>query len=156
MEQTNKNIGIKVKLSKKKCKDENCPFHGRLKCRGKIFTGIVIAAKMQKTVTVEFPRQCYIPKYERYEKKRTRIKAHNPECINAKEGDIVKISECRPLSKTKNFVVIENLGKEKGFEEKMEALEEGKKRKKLPSESEEGEKKEVKEEKDASSQSENN
>jgi small subunit ribosomal protein S17 len=33
--------------------------------------------------------------------------AHNPPCINAKEGDVVKIAECRPLSKTKKFVVIE-------------------------------------------------
>ena len=146
MEQNNRNIGIKVKLPKKKCEDQNCPFHGRLKCRGKIFTGIIVATKMQKTITVEFLRQYYIPKYERYEKRRTKIKAHNPECISAKEGDIVKISECRHLSKTKNFVVIENLGKEKGFKERMEALEEGKKRK---------EEKET-EEKDASSQSESN
>jgi len=148
MEEINRNIGIKVKLAKKKCKDEKCPFHGKLKCRGKIFTGIVIAAKMQKTITVEFARQHYLPKYERYEKRRTRIKAHNPECINAKEGDIVRISECRPLSKTKNFVVIENLGKEKGFRERMEALEESKKRKK--------EEDEIKEEKDASNKSEGN
>jgi len=145
MEENKKNIGIKIKLPKKKCNDENCPFHGRLKCRGKVITGTVISTKMQKTVTVEFERQNYIPKYERYEKRRTRIKAHNPECINAKEGDRVKISECRPLSKTKNFVIIESLGKEKGFEERMEALEEGKTRK---------EEKEKKEEEDASSKSE--
>ena len=86
-------------------------------------------------------------KFERYEKRRTRIKVHNPECINAKEGDIVKISECRPLSKTKNFVIIENLGKEKGFTERIEALEEGKTRK---------EKKEEITEEDASSKSESN
>jgi len=125
MEEKSKNIGIKVKLLRKKCNDKCCPFHGNLKCRGKIFTGVVISAKMHKTVAVEFERKYYLPKYERYEKRRTRIKAHNPDCINAKDGDIVKISECRPLSKTKNFVVIENLGKAKGFEEKREALEEG-------------------------------
>ena len=129
MKETSKNIGIKVKLPRKKCNDESCPFHGRLKCKKKIFEGVVISTKMQKTVTVEFERQAYLQKYERYEKRRTRIKAHNPECINAKDGDIVRIAECRPLSKTKNFVIIENLGKEKGFEERREALEEGKKRK---------------------------
>lgn len=129
MKENSKNIGIKVKLPTKKCNDNHCPFHGSLKCRGKIFTGVVISTKMQKTITVEFGRQSFIQKYERYEKKRTKIKAHNPECISAKDGDIVRISECRPLSKTKNFVVIENLGKEKGFTERMEALEEGKKRK---------------------------
>jgi len=147
MEEKNKNIGIKVKLPKKKCKDGSCPIHGNLKCRGKIFTAVVISTKMQKTGIVEFARQYYLPKFERYEKRRTRIKAHNPECINAKEGDIVKVSECRPLSKTKNFVIIENLGKEKGFKERIEALEESKTRK---------EKKEEVKEEDASSKSESN
>ena len=146
MKPTSKNIGIKVKSKTKKCEDRKCPFHGSLKCRGKIFTCVVISTRMQNTVNVEFERRNYLPKYERFEKRRTRIKAHNPECVNAKEGDVVKISECRPLSKTKSFVVIENLGKEKGFEEKMEALEEGKTRK---------EGKEEKE-KDASSESEGN
>jgi len=145
MAESGKNIGLKIKLPRKKCTDTNCPFHGRLKCRKKIFTGVTISAKMQKTVTVEFIRQRYIPKYERYEKRRTRIKAHNPECVNAKEGDVVRIAECRPLSKTKNFVVIEDLGKEKGFAEKMEALEAGKKRLK-----------EIEEEADAGSESESN
>ena len=42
-------------------------------------------------------------------KKRTRLHAHNPSCIDAKEGDTVKIMECRPLSKTKKFVVIEKI-----------------------------------------------
>ena len=37
----------------------------------------------------------------------SRITAHNPPCIDAKTGDKVKIAECRPLSKTKNFVVVE-------------------------------------------------
>lgn len=147
MEKKNKNIGIKVKLPNKKCEDKRCPIHGNLKCRGRIFTAVVISAKMQKTSTVEFARQHYLPKFERYEKRRTRIKIHNPECINAKEGDIVKVSECRPLSKTKNFVIIENLGKEKGFTEKIEALEEGKTRK---------EKKEELKEENASNKSESN
>ena len=75
--------------------------------RGRTFTGTVIADKMAKTVTVEWERQKYIPKYERYEKRRTRVKAHNPENINAKEGDMVVIKETRPLSKTKHFIITE-------------------------------------------------
>ena len=81
---------------------------------------------MRKTAVIEFERLYFLKKYERYEKRRTRLKAHNPECINAKEGDIVKVMECRPLSKTKNFVIIKNLGKEKGFKGKMEARESSK------------------------------
>jgi small subunit ribosomal protein S17 len=75
--------------------------------RGKTFTGKVVSAKMHKTVVVEWERRVLIPKFERYEKRRSKVSAHNPEEINAKEGDIVKITETRPLSKTKNFIVVE-------------------------------------------------
>ncbi len=78
-----------------------------------ILTGTVISDKMQKTVTVEWPRLFYIPKFERYEKRRSRVKAHNPTCISAKAGDVVKIAECRPIAKTIAFVVIEKLSGEK-------------------------------------------
>ncbi|RLF76193.1 30S ribosomal protein S17, partial [Thermococci archaeon] len=47
-----------------------------------------------------------LKKYERYELRRSRIHAYNPECIDAKAGDKVLIAETRPLSKTKNFVVV--------------------------------------------------
>lgn len=127
------------KIPKQECNDKNCPFHGNLKCRGRIFTGTVIRSKMQKTVNVEWSRRCHLPKYERYENRRTRVKAHNPKCIDAKDGDVVKISECRPLSKTKNFVIIENIGKKKGFEEKKEAIEESKYKKKEEKEEESNE-----------------
>ncbi len=63
--------------------------------------------KAQRTVTVEWNRRVYVPKYERYQKKRSKVKAHNPEEIDAKEGDEVIIKECRPISKTKKFIVVE-------------------------------------------------
>jgi small subunit ribosomal protein S17 len=50
-----------------------------------------------------------IAKFERYEKRQSKIHAHNPPCIEAKAGDRVKIAECRPLSKTKSYVVVEVL-----------------------------------------------
>ena len=115
---------MKVKTPDKKCEDNNCPFHGNLKTRGMSFTGVVISDKMRRTCTVEWERRNYLKKYERYEKRRTKIKSHNTDCINAKNGDIVKIIGCRPLSKTKNFVIVENLGPKKGFKERIEALEE--------------------------------
>jgi len=114
-----------------------------LKIRGRTFVGTVISSKMQKTVTVEWERRHYLKKYERYEKRRSKIKAHNPPLINAKEGDVVKIMECRPLSKTKNFVVVEILGKEKGFKERMEAEEESKVKKEVKKEEQETENKSV-------------
>ena len=116
-----KNIGINVKMPSKKCNDSNCPFHGGLSLRGRQFTGTIVSTKMRKTAIAEFARLHFLKKYERYEKRRTRLKVHNPECLNAKEGDIVSIMECRPLSKTKNFVIVEKIGVEKGFMGKMQA-----------------------------------
>ena len=97
------------------CNDKNCPVHGHLSLRGRVFMGTVADAKMQKTVTVEWIRQKFIPKYERFLNKKTKVKAHNPPCIDAKQGEIVKIMETRPLSKTKNFVIIEKIGQDEDF-----------------------------------------
>ncbi len=80
-----------------------------LSTRGKILTGIVIATNSAKTAKIEFQRIIPLRKYERFEKRRTRLIVHNPETINAKVGDKVKIAECRPLSKTKNFIIIEKI-----------------------------------------------
>jgi small subunit ribosomal protein S17 len=94
-------------MAEKKCTDRNCPFHGEVKTRGRVLEGEVISDKMQSTVVVRRDYVRYSPKYERYKKCSSRIAAHNPPCISAKTGDKVKIAECRPLSKTKHFVVVE-------------------------------------------------
>lgn len=52
----------------------------------------------------------FVGKYERYERRRTQMAAHNPPCISARTGDRVVVAECRPLSKTKKFVVVHRLG----------------------------------------------
>jgi small subunit ribosomal protein S17 len=96
-------------MAKKKCTDKNCPVHGTLSTRGRVLEGVVISDKMHSTVVIRRDYVRYVPKYERYKKASSRISAHNPECISAKVGDSVKIAECRPLSKTKNFVVVEVL-----------------------------------------------
>ena len=101
------NIGVKgVEEPKQKCTDRNCPFHGEVKVRGRIFEGVVVKSKMTRTVVVQWERLRYVNKYERYMKMSTRVSAHNPPCIDAKEGDNVMIMETRPISKTKSFVVI--------------------------------------------------
>ena len=121
-----RNMGIAVEMPKQSCSDVKCPFHGKLSTRGRQFIGTVLSTKMRKTAIIEFGRLHYLKKYERYEKRRTKLKVHNPECINAKEGDLVKLMECRPLRKTKNFVIIQKLGVQKGFMGKMEARESAK------------------------------
>ncbi|MFC1690966.1 30S ribosomal protein S17 [Nanoarchaeota archaeon] len=102
-----KNIGINVTPPKESCDDQNCPFHGKISVRGRQFLGNVTKTGSQKTATVEWDRLVKVKKYERYEKRRTKLQVHNPPCINAQPGDIVRIMETRPLSKTKNYVIIE-------------------------------------------------
>ena len=106
-----KEIGYNIKPPEKECSDKNCPFHGNLSLRGKILQGTVVSDRMQGSVVIERTYLHYLPKYERYERRHTRISAHNPPCINAKKGDKVKIAECKTLSKTKHFVVVELMKK---------------------------------------------
>ena len=103
------NIGLNVKTPKKPCDDRNCPFHGHLSVRRKFLDGKVVSAKMTKTVTVERDFLEYVKKYTRYEKRRSRIMAHSPPCLELHEGDKVRIAECRPISKEVAFVVVEKV-----------------------------------------------
>jgi len=99
------------KEPKKTCNDRNCPFHGDLPTRGRILEGVVASAKMDKTVIVKQDYLRYVPKVMRYERRRSRIPSHDPPCIDIKEGDRVIVAECRPISKTVSFVVVEKLEK---------------------------------------------
>lgn len=68
--------------------------------------GRVVSNKMRKTVTVLLERQIKHDLYGKYGARSTKVHAHdeNGEC---REGDLVRIAECRPLSKTKNWKVVE-------------------------------------------------
>ena len=107
---------LKVESKKRKvvigdsCKDKDCPFHGKLKVRGRTFEGKVIR-KFPRRITIGFERMTYIRKYERYAKSKTKIHARLPACIENKIdiGDIVLVKECRPLSKIIHFVVIKKI-----------------------------------------------
>ncbi len=110
------------------CTDAHCAKHGSVKTHGRTFVGTVIDSKMQRTATIEWPRTMFIHKYERTATLRSRIKAHNPDCISAKKGDIVRIQECRPLSKTKTFVILEVTGQNQSFMAREELLMEAKQR----------------------------
>ena len=104
-----RDIGLDVKAPDKDCNDPNCPFHGSLPVRGQVFDCKVVSDKMESTVVVQREFEKRATKFERFEKRRSKIHAHNPPCIDAKAGDWVKIAECRPLSKTKAYVVVEVL-----------------------------------------------
>lgn len=92
------------------CKDKDCPTHGKLKVRGRIFEGKVVK-KFHKRIAIEFERMIYISKYERYAKSRTKIHARLPICMDRdiNIGDLVRVQECRPLSKIIHFVTVKKL-----------------------------------------------
>jgi small subunit ribosomal protein S17 len=79
--------------------------------RGRVLFGRVIKKDISKTATVQVNHLHYIKKYERFEKRRSKIRVHNPEEINAQIGDDVKIQETRPISKTKHFTITEIIKK---------------------------------------------
>jgi len=69
-------------------------------------SGVVTSDKMDQTVTVMIERKIKHPLYKKYVKKSTKIHAHDPG-NKCQQGDLVKIAECRPISKTKSWKVVE-------------------------------------------------
>ncbi|MFB6270654.1 MAG: 30S ribosomal protein S17 [Halobacterium sp.] len=100
-------IGLNVTEPEGTCSDEDCPFHGELSVRGQVLEGEVASTDMDKTIVVEREYDVFVPKYDRYMKRRSRVPAHAPECFDIDVGDTVSIAETRPLSKTKSHVVVE-------------------------------------------------
>jgi small subunit ribosomal protein S17 len=68
-------------------------------------TGRVISNKMDQTVTVLIERQVQHPLLGKIIRRSTKLHAHDE--TGANEGDLVRIAECRPLSKTKHHRVVE-------------------------------------------------
>ncbi|HEU0143770.1 MAG TPA: 30S ribosomal protein S17 [Nitrososphaera sp.] len=102
-----RNIGVSVASPRKACEDDFCPFHGTLSVRGKLLTGTVASAQAPKMVVVsrEYPGR--VAKYKRFQRSKSKVHAYLPSCLEVKEGEEVRIAECRRLAKTVSFVVIE-------------------------------------------------
>ena len=106
-----KDIGLGYKIPREAYTgtyiDKKCPFTGSVSIRGAILKGVCISTKMTRTIMVRRDYLHYIPKYKRYEKRHKNISAHISPCFKCKEGDIVTLGECRPLSKTVRFNVLD-------------------------------------------------
>ena len=102
-------MSLSFKKPKKSCEDRNCPFHGTLSVRGRVLEGVGVSSKMDKTVVVEREYLQFSSKFVSYNRRHGHIPSHNPPCLGVKEGERVRIAECRPLSKTVAFVVVEKL-----------------------------------------------
>jgi len=66
----------------------------------RLLTGKVVSNKMQKTITVSVERLVKHPTYGKYVRRTTKLLAHD-EAGECREGDVVEIVECRPLSRHK-------------------------------------------------------
>jgi small subunit ribosomal protein S17 len=71
----------------------------------RVLQGVVVGDKADKTVTVLVERRLKHPLYKKFIKRSKRYHAHD-EANDAKIGDIVRIRECRPISKTKSWEIL--------------------------------------------------
>lgn len=69
-------------------------------------TGRVISARMNKTITVRIDRLVRHPLYGKFIRRSTKLHVHD-EDNTCREGDLVRIGECRPLSKTKSWTLVD-------------------------------------------------
>ena len=105
-----KNVGLGIKTPDAAIEgnyvDKKCPFTGNVSIRGRILKGLVISTKMKRTIVVRRDYLHYVSKYRRFEKRHKNVAAHCSPAFPVKEGDIVTIGQCRPLSKTVRFNVV--------------------------------------------------
>lgn len=101
-----------VKAPKNNCTDQKCPFHGQINVKNELFKGKVIKKDINRSATIEWTRPYFVPKFERYEVRRSRMRVHNPGCIDAGIGQEVLVAKTRPLSKNKNHVIIKIIEEE--------------------------------------------
>ena len=76
----------------------------------RVLTGRVTSDKMDKTITVLVDRRIMHPLYKKFIRRSKKYAAHD-EDNSCKIGDLVRIEECRPISKRKTWLVIERNGK---------------------------------------------
>merc|ERR1712037_64988 len=105
-----RNVGLGIKTPATAIEgnyvDKKCPFTGNVSIRGRILKGLVISTKMKRTIIIRRDYLHYTKKYRRFEKRHKNIAVHCSPAFNVKEGDIVTIGQCRPLSKTVRFNVV--------------------------------------------------
>ena len=108
-----RNIGIPgvTPPTNHECNDKDCPFHGSTRIRGKITQGVVVNKKSKNTVVIRQDYVQFVKKYQRYERRNSRLACHLPDCLTSdiQVGDLVRVGESRKLSKTKAFIVLDKL-----------------------------------------------
>ena len=84
--QSMSSAGLMVPPPKRTCDDTRCPFHGHVKVQREDGHGRVVSISDKQTVVIQREFLFKIPKYNRYERRRGKVHAHLPPCIEVKEG----------------------------------------------------------------------
>ena len=92
---------------------EGTKVESKVEAKGaRTLTGRVVSTKMQKTIAVEIERLVKHPTYGKFIRRTTKLLAHDDQGA-AKDGDLVVITPCRPMSRHKSWALLEVLEKAK-------------------------------------------
>ena len=111
-----KNVGLGFKTPKTaingKYIDKKCPFTGNVSIRGRIIRAQVASHKMKNTLIIKRNYLHWVAKYQRYMKRHKNFAVHvSPAFERIRNGDDVIVGQCRPLSKTVRYNVLEHIPK---------------------------------------------
>ena len=113
-----KSVGLGFRTPKEaingKYIDKKCPFTGNVSIRGRILRGIVHSIKMKRSIVIRRNYLHFVNKYQRYQKRHKNFTVHCSPCFTPKLGDDVVVGQCRPLSKTVRYNVLEVIKKSSG------------------------------------------
>lgn len=110
-----KKVGLGFKTPKAasngKYIDKKCPFTSDVVIRGRILRGIVHSTKMNRTIIIRRNYLHFIKKYQRYQKRHRSLAVHCSPAFDPSKGDEVIVGQCRPLSKTVRYNVLQVVNK---------------------------------------------
>lgn len=87
--------------------DKKCPFTGNVSIRGRMMRGVVHGTKMKRSIVIRRNYLHFVQKYQRYMKRHKNFTVHCSPCFEPRVGDEVVVGQCRPLSKTVRYNVLE-------------------------------------------------
>ncbi len=92
------------------CQDKKCPFHGEINVKKELLKGTVIKKDVNHSATISWFSPNFLPKYERFESRKSKLRVHNPACLDVPVGTAVVVAKTHPLSKTKHHIILGIVG----------------------------------------------
>ena len=91
--------------------DKKCPFTGNVSIRGRLMRGVVHSTACKRSIVIRRDYLHFVQKYQRYQKRHKNFTVHCSPCFEPKVGDDVIVGQCRPLSKTVRYNVLQHIAK---------------------------------------------